>query len=129
MTSARVCMHETFGCVHPSDSGRTPMMADQGTNGQPTWRSRRTLVTEPGMAYGGRPLGQRRRHSSAPMWRKSLYLKGGTTGAMWVKQHLTRSYDRGHLRPKGLRGQEHDAKRLMRLSTNRQEVSQLGRVW
>src|SRR5438270_122689 len=67
--------------------------------------------------------------SRAPMWRKSLYLKGGTTGAMWVKQHLTRSYDRGHLRPKGMRGQEHDAKRLMRLSTNRQEVSQLGRVW
>ena len=75
------------------------------------------------------PVWQRSLHSSAPMWRKSLYLKGGTTGAMWVKQHLTRSYDRGHLRPKGMRGQEHDAKRLMRLSTNRQEVSQRGRVW
>src|SRR4029450_3757823 len=51
------------------------------------------------------------------MWRKSLYLKGGTTGATWVKQHLTRSYDRGHLRPKGTRGQEHDATRLTRLSS------------
>jgi len=68
-------------------------------------------------------------HNIAPMWRKSLCLGGDTTGAMWVKQHLTRSYDRGHLRPKGMRGQEHDAKRLMRLSTNRQEVSQRGRVW
>src|SRR5881409_3894469 len=60
-------MHETFGCVHPSDSGRTPMMAEQGTNGQPTWRSRRTLVTEHGIAYGGRPLRQRRLRSTPRM--------------------------------------------------------------
>src|SRR5215831_2150749 len=89
----------------------------------------RAAPPERGMAYGARALGSRSPRSSAPMWRKSLYLKGGTTGAMWVKQHLTRSYDRGHLRPKGPGGQEHDAKRLMRLSTNRQEVSQRGRVW
>ena len=60
-------MHETFGCVHPSDSGRTPMMAEQGMNGQPTWRSQRTLVTEHGIAYGGRPLGQRRLRSTPRM--------------------------------------------------------------
>src|SRR5215831_1976664 len=89
----------------------------------------RSASPERGMAYRTRVPWSRSPRSSAPMWRKSLYLKGGTTGAMWVKQHLTRSYDRGHLRPKGLRGQEHDAKRLMRLSTNRQEVSQRGRVW
>ena len=28
-------------------------------------------------------------HSIAPMWRKSLCLGGDTTGARWVKQHLT----------------------------------------
>src|SRR5438445_1165318 len=108
---------------------RGAMSALKRTDGSPVTRSRRLALRECGIAY--RPRGPRRRsrRSSAPMWRKSLYLKGGTTGAMWVKQHLTRSYDRGHLRPKGMRGQEHDAKRLMRLSTNRQEVSQLGRVW
>src|SRR5438105_15242528 len=87
---------------------------NEGTVRRRTWRDLGGEVT---------PLRSQSPHSSAPMWRKSLYLKGGTTGAMWVKQHLTRSYDRGHLRPKGMRGQEHDAKRLMRLSTNRQEVS------
>jgi hypothetical protein len=50
MTSAIVSMHFTFGCVKPSDCGRTPMMAYQGTNGQPTWRSIRALVTEHGIA-------------------------------------------------------------------------------
>src|SRR5215813_1614055 len=89
----------------------------------------RAASPERGMAYRARAPRSRSPRSSAPMWRKSLYLKGGTTGARWVKQHLTRSYDRGHLRPKGMGGQEHDAKRLMRLSTNGQEVSQRGRVW
>ena len=28
-------------------------------------------------------------HSIAPMWRRSLCLGGDTTGARWVKQHLT----------------------------------------
>src|SRR5215471_10136433 len=105
----------------------------KGTHGAPTH-----IVSYPSVKAGSptlvlqakrEPVGRRNSHSSAPMWRKSLYLKGGTTGARWVKQHLTRSYDRGHLHPKGMRGQEHDAKRLMRLSTTRQEVSQLGRVW
>src|SRR6266446_5724854 len=43
------------------------MMAEQGTNRQPTWRSRRTLVTEHGIPYGGRPLGQRRLRSTPRM--------------------------------------------------------------
>jgi hypothetical protein len=50
MTSAIVSTHFTFGCVKPSDYGRTPMMAYQGTNGRPTWRSIRALVTEHGIA-------------------------------------------------------------------------------
>src|SRR4029453_2599395 len=76
----------------------------------------RAAPPERGMTYRARAPRSRSHRSSAPMWRKSLYLKGGTTGATWVKQHLTRSYDRGHLRPKGTRGQEHDATRLMSLS-------------
>ena len=35
------------------------------------------------------PHRSRMGHSIAPMWRKSLCLGGDTTGARWVKQHLT----------------------------------------
>ena len=35
------------------------------------------------------PHRSRMGHSIAPMWRKSLCLGGDTTGAKWVKQHLT----------------------------------------
>ena len=35
------------------------------------------------------PTGSQMGHSIAPMWRRSLCLGGDTTGARWVKQHLT----------------------------------------
>ncbi len=47
----------------------------------PTWRSRRLIVTEHGISYGGRPLGKRSAHSIAPMWHRSLCLGRGITGA------------------------------------------------
>ena len=65
------------------------MSALKRTDGSPVTRSRRLALRECGIAY--RPRGPRRRsrRSIAPMWRKSLCLGGDTTGARWVKQHLT----------------------------------------
>ena len=65
------------------------MSALKRTDGSPVTRSRRLALRECGIAY--RPRGPRRRsrRSIAPMWRRSLCLRGDTTGARWVKQHLT----------------------------------------
>src|SRR5438105_10011334 len=68
---------------------RGAMSALKRTDGSPVTRSRRLTLRECGIAYRPRGLRRRSRRSIAPMWRKSLCLGGDTTGARWVKQHLT----------------------------------------